>query len=281
MSAELVFLGEDNEPFTTSLVIAAETGNEHASVIKLIRENAADLSEVGALRFEIAKGKALPQGGFAKSTEFAELDEPAAALLMTYLRNSPVVKEFKKRLIAGFFAMRQMLAGRAVEVKPLTGLEYALRLVDAERRAEDERARAEKAEKQVEVEQRHRRAIEGGDGILLTDFGKKYFSEVRHTDFFEHLYRKRWLIDQRGTRVRPDGEVRDGHDHRKPTYKGRPYIYEHDTGTHGGKRRFQARVRPQREIELRDALAAEGLPVNTHSTGLVLITNDELKGLGA
>jgi prophage antirepressor-like protein len=147
--------------------------------------------------------------------------------------------------------------------------------------AKAERARAEKAEKQVEIEQRHRRAIEGGDGILLTDFGKKYFSEVRHTDFFEHLYAKKWLIDQRGTRLNAHGEVRDGHDHRKPTYKGRPYIYEHDTGTHGGQRRFQSRVRPQREIELRDALAAEGLPVNMHSTGLVLITNDELKGLGA
>lgn len=147
--------------------------------------------------------------------------------------------------------------------------------------AKSERARADKAEKQVEIEQRHRRAIEGGDGILLTDFGKKYFSEVRHTDFFEHLYAKKWLIDQRGTRVNAYGEVRDGHDHRKPTYKGRPFIYEHDTGNHGGKRRFQSRVRPQMEIELRDALAAEGLPVNTHSTGLVLITNDELKGLGA
>jgi len=143
--------------------------------------------------------------------------------------------------------------------------------------AKSERARADKAEQQVAIEQKHRRAIEGGDGILLTDFGKKYFSEVRHTDFFEHLYAKKWLIDQRGTRIRPDGEVRDGYDHRKPTYKGRPFIYEHDTGTHGGKRRFQPRVRPQREIELRDALAAEGLPVNEHSTGLVLIERAELE----
>lgn len=145
--------------------------------------------------------------------------------------------------------------------------------------ARSERARADEAEKRVEVEQRHRRAIEGGDGILLTDFGKKYFSEVRHTDFFEHLYKKRWLIDQRGSRHLPDGDVRNGHDHGKPTYKGRPFIYEHDTGNHGGKRRFQPRVRPQKEIELRDALAAEGLPVNTHSTGLVLISNDELRAL--
>lgn len=159
--------------------------------------------------------------------------------------------------------------------------ELAQMVIEAEDRADREAEARAQAEKKVEVEQRHRRAIEGGDGILLSDFGKKYFSEVRHTDFFEHLYQKKWLIDQRGTRTRPDGEVRDGHDHRKPTFKGRPFIYEHDTGVHGGQRRFQPRVRPQREIEFRDALAAEGLPVNEHSTGLVLISNDELKGIGA
>lgn len=276
----LVFAGADGEPFTTSLVIAAETGNEHASVMKLVRENAPDLNEVGRVRFEIAP---FETAGGMQRREVAELDEPAAALLMTYLRNSPVVKDFKKRLVAGFYAMRAKLTAPALDLSdPIAAIEAVReREGRALELAKSERARADKAERQVEVEQRHRRAIEGGDGILLTDFGKKYFSEVRHTDFFEHLYAKKWLIDQRGTRTNAHGEVRDGHDHRKPTYKGRPFIYEHDTGNHGGKRRFQSRVRPQREIELRDALAAEGLPVNTHSTGLVLITNDELKELGA
>lgn len=102
MSTDLVFAGPDGEPFTTSLVIAAETSNEHASVIKLIRDNFHDLAEVGTLRFEIAKSGGRP-------TEFAKLDEPGAALLMTYLRNSPVVKDFKKRLVAGFYAMRAQL----------------------------------------------------------------------------------------------------------------------------------------------------------------------------
>lgn len=112
---EIVFMGADGEPFTTSLVIAQETGNEHASVIKLIRENAVDLADVGALRFEIAKSGGRP-------TEYAVLDEPAAALLMTYLRNSGVVKDFKKRLVAGFYAMRQLLIERAA-AHPLQGAE--------------------------------------------------------------------------------------------------------------------------------------------------------------
>lgn len=152
---------------------------------------------------------------------------------------------------------------------------------DLARMVIEEADRADKAETKLAIEQKHRAAIEGGDGIHLTDFGKKYFSEVPARKFDAHLYDKGWLINQKNTRIRPDGEVRDGVDHRKPTAKGRPYIYGHDQGNYGGKRRFQARVRPQMEIELRDALAAEGLPVNTHSTGLVLITNDEMKELGA
>lgn len=161
---------------------------------------------------------------------------------------------------------------------PLGALEAAnCRASQAVTIARAERVRADKAEKKLEVEQRHRRAIEAGDGIHLTDFGKKYFSDVPARKFDEHLYSKGWLINQHNTRVRADGSIRDGYDHRKPTAKGRPYIYDHDTGNYGGKRRFQPRVRPQKEIELRDALAAEGLPVNEHSTGLITVSRDQLE----
>lgn len=181
-----------------------------------------------------------------------------------------------------YFAVKTREAEVSAPVLDLSDPDVALdKIIELATLAKSERARADKAEKRAEIELKHRRAIEGGDGILLGDFGKKYFSDVRHTDFWDHLYKKNWLIDQRGTRTRADGEVRDGHDHKKPTYKGRPFIYEHDKGTHGGQRRFQPRVRPTKEIELRDALAKEGLPVNMHSTGLVLISNEELNELGA
>ncbi len=217
-------------------------------------------------------------GGTQQMTGVTE----AGVWSLMLISRSPVVKSFKRWLTHEVLPQIRRTGGYGVAaVQPLTPLEYARKLVDAEERVVAEHARADRAEKLAEVERKHRRAIEGGDGILLGDFGKKYFSDVRHTDFWNHLYEKKWLIDQRGARVRPDGEVRDGHDHKKPTYKGRPFIYEHDKGTHGGQRRFQPRVRPQKEIELRDALAAEGLPVNMHSTGLVLITNEDLKELGA
>ncbi|OYN76849.1 Rha family transcriptional regulator [Mycolicibacterium sphagni] len=273
-TSPIVQTSEDGIATTTSMRVANGTRNEHRAVLQLIGENLADFEEFGGVAFEM---QPFDTAGGVQHRRVAILNEEHATLLLTYMRNNEIVKDFKKRLVRAFSELRRT----ANEVQPLTPLEYARRLVDAEERVEAATARADQAEKRFEIEQRHRRAIEGGDGILLTDFGKKYFSEVRHTDFFEHLYAKRWLIDQRGSRVLDNGDIRNGHDHRKPTYKGRPFIYEHDTGLHGGKRRFQPRVRPQREIELRDALAAEGLPVNTHSTGLVLISNDEIKGLGA
>lgn len=147
--------------------------------------------------------------------------------------------------------------------------------------ARAERARANKAEARLEVEQRHRHAIEGGDGIDPTTFGKKYFGDVPARQFDKHLYEHDYLIDQRKTRRSSNGEMKDGYDHRKPTANGRKYFYPHDGGTHGGRRRFNPRVRPQMEIALRDALIAEGLPANTHSTGLVLISNKEMQELGA
>ena len=183
-----------------------------------------------------------------------------------------------------YFAIRTREAevGAVKLGDPLDELDAATaRTMQAIEIARGERIRAERAEKKLAVEQKKRAAIEGGDGIDPTTFGKKFFSEVRKTDFDKHLYDHGYLIDQRGTRVNATGEKRDGFDHRKPTAKGRKYFYAHDNGSYGGRRRFVARVRPQAEIELRDALAAEGLPVNEHSTGLVLLTADDIKELGA
>ncbi|UQE74238.1 hypothetical protein MYK68_16120 [Gordonia sp. PP30] len=184
-----------------------------------------------------------------------------------------------------YFAIRTREAETAQQVDmsdPLAVIEAeSARVAKAVEIARGERIRADRAERRLAVEQRRRAAIEGGDGIDLTTFGKKYFSDVRKTDFDKHLYSQGYLINQHNTRERADGSFADGYDHRKPTAKGREFIYAHDTGNYGGRRRFVPRVRPQREIALRDALASEGLPVNEHSSGLVLLSADELKELGA
>lgn len=221
-----------------------------------------------------------PQGGSIKKEDF-ELSRYAAYL--TAINGDPEKPE--TAAAQAYFAIRTREAETAAGVDmsdPLAVIEAeSARVAKAVEIARAEREQRIKAQQKLAAEQKHRAAIEGGDGIDLTTFGKKYFSEVRKTDFDKHLYTHGYLINQHNTRKRADGSLADGYDHRKPTAKGRRFIYAHDNGTHGGRRRFTPRVRPQQEIALRDALAAEGLPVNEHSSGLVLLTADDLKQLEA
>lgn len=132
-----------------------------------------------------------------------------------------------------------------------------------------EQARREAAEERAQRAEGTVRQIEGADGLTLRMFHKKYFSEVGERDFFEHLYAKGYLIDQRGKGgVRPDGTVRDGSQHRHPSYKGKPYLYLHFGGIHGDKRREYTRVRPgQPELDFKAALVREGLTPNEGDDG--------------
>lgn len=170
-----------------------------------------------------------------------------------------------------YFAIRTREAETA-PATPALPQNYAEALQEAANqyeRAEIERQRAETEHQRAEHLDGWKRAVEGGDGISPTDFGKKYFSEVPAMQFQEHLYSHGWQIKQIGTRIDRNGKRKNGYDHGKPTAKGRPYIYGHDNGVRGGRRRFTPRIRPQRELELRDRLIAEGLPANEHSTGLI------------
>lgn len=128
-NSELVFAGSDGEPFTTSLVIAAETGNEHRAVLQLIRTYVTDLDEVGRVAFQM---QPFETAGGVQRREVAELDEPAAALLMTYLKNTTQVRDFKKRLVAGFYAMRQQLANVAPVFELPNTRQLAQMVIDAE-----------------------------------------------------------------------------------------------------------------------------------------------------
>ena len=146
-----------------------------------------------------------------------------------------------------------------VEVAPLTGLEYALRLVDAERRAEQG--------------QKFQRAIEAGDGLMIRAFHKKYFSAMSERDFFTYLYDSGLLINQRGKGTRREnGTFRDGSQHRHPSFRGKPWMYLHTFVDDRGFRRENAHVRPGGvELQFRDYLAKQGLPANENTTGMFAI----------
>ncbi|CAG8863124.1 hypothetical protein PS627_00060 [Pseudomonas fluorescens] len=92
----------DGEAVTTTGTIAHETGNEHASVIALVRKYQADFSEFGGVRFQI---EPFETAGGMQSREIALMNEQQATLLLTYMRNTPVVREFKKRLVKEFWRL--------------------------------------------------------------------------------------------------------------------------------------------------------------------------------
>lgn len=96
---------KDGVAVTTTLAIAEGTLNDHASVIKLARTYQTDLEEFGPVGFEIHV-VARPQGGGTPG-EFAILNEPQATLLLTYMRNSEIVRAFKKKLVREFWVLVQ------------------------------------------------------------------------------------------------------------------------------------------------------------------------------
>lgn len=116
---------KDGDAVTTTLAIAEGTLSDHASVIKLVRTYQADLEEFGLLDF-----KSESTGG--RPTEYAFLNEPQSTLLLTYMRNTDIVRAFKKKLVREFWEMVQQ------RNRPMTPAEQLLAnaqvMVDMERR---------------------------------------------------------------------------------------------------------------------------------------------------
>lgn len=117
LHTELVVVHGD-DLVTTTLAIAAGTANSHEAVIKLARTYRQDLAEFGLVRFEIQPKPVGQRGG--SDTEYAILNEHQATLLITYMRNGEIVRQFKRKLVRKFYDMRTEL--RAAGADPLAGL---------------------------------------------------------------------------------------------------------------------------------------------------------------
>lgn len=105
---DLVYLAPNTkEPFTTSEVIAECAEVKHHAIQQLIQKHKSDFRSFGLIAFEMRKPPAGSKGG--RPETIYHLNEQQATLLMTYLRNTPVVREFKKELVRQFYAMRKEL----------------------------------------------------------------------------------------------------------------------------------------------------------------------------
>lgn len=99
------------EPYTTSEIIAAGAEVQHHAVQQLISIYRQDFEEFGVIAFEMRKPPAGSKGG--RPEIIYHLNEQQATLLMTYLKNTEVVRAFKKELVRQFYAMRSLLLERA------------------------------------------------------------------------------------------------------------------------------------------------------------------------
>ncbi len=113
----------DGEAVTSTVTVARETDNEHASVIALVRKYQADFGEFGGVRFQI---EPFETAGGAQSREIALLNEQQATLLLTYMRNTSIVRDFKKRLVKEFWRLAKAAPAQPADLSKLEILQMAL-----------------------------------------------------------------------------------------------------------------------------------------------------------
>lgn len=119
----------------TSLTIADGAEVQHKNVLELIDTHQRPLERFGQVAFETRKGKALPQGGFAKATRIALLNEQQSTLIMTFMRNTEKVIDFKVALVDAFFELGRKQS-QGFDPAKLTKIQVLQMALESEERAE-------------------------------------------------------------------------------------------------------------------------------------------------
>lgn len=102
---ELVYMDSKKEPYTTSAIIAECAEVKHDTVQSLIRNHQEDFESYGIIGFEIRK-----LDGRGRPMKIYRLNEQQATLLITYLKNTEPVRQFKMNLVKASFEMREELS---------------------------------------------------------------------------------------------------------------------------------------------------------------------------
>lgn len=95
---------KNETPVVSHYIISEKTWIDKSSIQSLIRQHSSDLEDFWALGFEI---RVLPAWHWTARAKEYFLNEQQATLIMTYLRNNEIVREFKKNLVRAFFQLRE------------------------------------------------------------------------------------------------------------------------------------------------------------------------------
>ena len=107
---ELVYMDGKKEPYTTSEIIAECAEVTHHTIQELLRKHKADFENYGIIAFEMRK-----LDGRGRPMKIYSLNEQQATLLITYLKNTEPVRQFKMNLVKAFFEMRDELSKRYLQ----------------------------------------------------------------------------------------------------------------------------------------------------------------------
>jgi phage regulator Rha-like protein len=95
---------DGGEPVTDTLIIADGVNIEHRAVMLLVKKYEAQLNR-GLSPFQMVKGKTA-----GRPIDYAILNEHQTMFLITLMRNSDIVVNFKYTLVGAFLSQRQALA---------------------------------------------------------------------------------------------------------------------------------------------------------------------------
>ncbi|MCW5319665.1 phage regulatory protein/antirepressor Ant [Verminephrobacter aporrectodeae subsp. tuberculatae] len=178
----------NGQAVTTSLAIADGTGSQHKNVLELVRTYWADLEEFGRVAFET---RPFETAGGQQNREVAVLNEQHASLLLTYMRNSDIVRKFKKALVKAFFELTQRAQPPAAIPQSLS---EALRL------AADLADQKDQMQAQLAIVAPKAQALDRISGtagsVCPTDAAKNL--QVRPRVLFHWLQEHRWLYRRVG-----------------------------------------------------------------------------------
>lgn len=94
-------------PVTDSNIIAEKFEVSHISVVKLIEKYSDDLKRFGKLTsFQMTRDNS------QRSSKFYELNEMQFSLLVMYMKNTKIAREFKIKFVEAFFLMKNELQAR-------------------------------------------------------------------------------------------------------------------------------------------------------------------------
>ena len=197
MNAIVTLVG--GQPVTTTPAVADGTGVDHASVIKLVRTYRTDLEEFGGVGFEI---QPFETAGGTQQREIACLNEQQATLVMTYMRNSDIVREFKKRLVKAFWDMARQLTQPAVTQSLPEALRLAADLADQKAKAEAALAIAAPKAKALD------RISASEEAVTMTQAAK--LLGIKRETLTNYLHANGWMYRQNGTWVAYEQHIKNG-----------------------------------------------------------------------